>query len=881
MNENICISINSLESIVDVNYYLNTGAVLVTATPQLATDWKRRLVVEGSVSETPYILSWHHWLNELAGKEPELPVPLNALQELELWQRVIAGDMSGRLTTAALRGMARCAAAAFVLIREYDIDPDDLATGGEEAEALHRWLSQFEHLCDQCGRVAAADIGRRLLPLIGGQEKQLHILLDGFEELTPLQKSILQQFERGGGRISRLGHAGETPTFTLSSLADVESEYRHVATTLQARLAENPEQRIAIVTAGQPTDADILRRTLDETLLPNDVTLLPIAEQAVSMSGEPLAGMPLVRQLLQLLSLAGSSGASFADFSRLLLSPVLGGFEAEARSRAQLDAWLRENRRHYLSFNGLLATEQMRNLPGFAAILQTLQTWESTPRSAAGWVKAVHLLLKGCGCLEIERGRSAAEVRQLNSFRDALSSIVAIDALTGDIDWSTFLLLLREQLSVTTFALPARYPQVTVLSLDAIPGLRFDAVLAVGFDEDTLPIPAEARPLLSPALTRKYRLPSATPELAFATSGFLWQQLRQAAPQLDISYARQRDDRELAVSPLLADLPELRQELPAADFRQAHMESFDDAPAVPMNSGEQVGGGSGIIRSQSACPFRAFATHRLAIAPLGETEPGLDAATKGSLIHLALEFIWQELRSQQRLLELNEAGEAELIAEAVAYAMRECRTVMAESSREQEQARLRQLLSQWLEIERQRPAFTVVEREKWFEMQLPAEGDVHFPIRLQADRIDRDEAGHTILIDYKSGRKQSPKQWLGERMAEPQLPLYAVAAGLGEQDAVCFARLRSSDMGFEGLSGESVDIKNIVLFKGNEEAATWPELLTVWRQRIDELAAEFVAGRSDVAPRDTHACDYCCLEAVCRIDETGFDADADREEEQA
>jgi ATP-dependent helicase/nuclease subunit B len=30
-----------------------------------------------------------------------------------------------------------------------------------------------------------------------------------------------------------------------------------------------------------------------------------------------------------------------------------------------------------------------------------------------------------------------------------------------------------------------------------------------------------------------------------------------------------------------------------------------------------------------------------------------------------------------------------------------------------------------------------------------------------------------------------------------------------------------------------------------------------------------------VAPRDAHACDYCGLEAVCRVDETGFDSDTE------
>jgi len=116
-------------------------------------------------------------------------------------------------------------------------------------------------------------------------------------------------------------------------------------------------------------------------------------------------------------------------------------------------------------------------------------------------------------------------------------------------------------------------------------------------------------------------------------------------------------------------------------------------------------------------------------------------------------------------------------------------------------------------------------------------------------------------------------------MAEPQLPLYAMAEKLGADDAVCFARLRSGDMGFEGLSGEATDIKGIAVYKGNdEEAESWPELLESWRERIDALATEFIEGCCEVTPQDAKACDYCGLEAVCRIDEIGIDRD---EEEDA
>jgi len=89
-------------------------------------------------------------------------------------------------------------------------------------------------------------------------------------------------------------------------------------------------------------------------------------------------------------------------------------------------------------------------------------------------------------------------------------------------------------------------------------------------------------------------------------------------------------------------------------------------------------------------------------------------------------------------------------------------------------------------------------------------------------------------------------------------------------------------MGFEGLCGNDTGIRGISVYKGSDEQAEdWPALLAVWRQRINALAGEFVSGRSEVMPRDASACQYCGLEAVCRIDEIGFPDDEMDEEEGA
>ena len=857
----------SLDEVPDA---LGQGAWLLTQSPRLAIEWKRRLVAtaDADVVATPPVESWQHWLGGLARGQAGLPVPLTALQELQLWERIIGDDMPA--VGHAMPGLARHARNAYALIREFRIDVRELDAAGEEAGALGRWIVAMERAVEQQGRMLAADVPERLLPRIGSLVKVRHILLNGFERLTPMQQTLLRALAEHGTNLSSV-EVGDIPTdMILTVCADAEAEYRHLAERIAACIEADAHARIAVVTSQQASDAETLRRILDEALLPGSEATFSM--QAVNMPGRPLADQPLVCQSLALLGLAGRRGALLTELAPLLFSHGIRGFAAERMTRAQFDARLREDNRYYIGFGSLLNQPEMQAMPKLAEVVQLLADWDSTIRPASEWVKSVHTLLQEIGFLQTaEAGRSSSEIRQLNAFRESLASLAAVDAIHDKLAWGAFLSLLSSVCRQTLFAQPVRYPQVSVVPLEQIAGLRFDRIFAVGFDEDALPLPAQPSPLLPFAVQRRYALPCATPALAFEESAFLWQQLRQAAPRLHISFAHSRDERELNVSPLLAGMVA---ESPKAGVKAQTaliMEHYDDAPPVPLVPDESVAGGSDIIRNQSACPFQAFATHRLALAPLGETRPGIEPRDKGSLIHHALQHIWEQLKSQQALLALDDEAAAALIDAAIAHAWGKARIPVTEATRDYEQQRMAAVLHDWLDVERARPPFEVVCCEKPYSLPLPSNGERQFTVKLKADRIDRDGDGRKILIDYKTGQKQTVGKWIGERMEQPQLPLYSMAEGLGANDAVCFARVRNGECGFEGLSGDKTGVGGIDPCDGKyNRPDDWLQLLDAWKETIDALAGEVVRGRTEVAPRNHAACKHCGLESVCRIDEIGF-----------
>jgi hypothetical protein len=66
---------------------------------------------------------------------------------------------------------------------------------------------------------------------------------------------------------------------------------------------------------------------------------------------------------------------------------------------------------------------------------------------------------------------------------------------------------------------------------------------------------------------------------------------------------------------------------------------FEDFSRIPFPPGKVLGG-AGVLTSQSQCPFKAFATARLAAQTWEPAEAGLTPSQRGQLLHAVLHAIW-------------------------------------------------------------------------------------------------------------------------------------------------------------------------------------------------------------------------------------------------
>ena len=419
-------------------------------------------------------------------------------------------------------------------------------------------------------------------------------------------------------------------------------------------------------------------------------------------------------------------------------------------------------------------------------------------------------------------------------------------------------------------------------------GSTFDAIWFLRASDAAWPATSAPNPLLPWLLQRELAMPAANPILNSAQARHTTERIAASAPTVVFSYAQQSADSPQRPSPILDRLPLESQ--PAANLAPAEpqppaisLETYTDNEPIPTPSGQVLQGGAGILRSQAACGFRAFAESRLFSSALDTTSLGLDPGERGSLVHAVLQHFWAEVRTQAALIAMSHDERAAQLTRSIEGALAEDRLRpepgWPSAYIETERLRLLTLLGHWLDYEAtERSPFAVKSLE---EARSNARiGPLHLDIRV--DRVDLDlrdsvPAGE-IILDYKTGAA-TPAAWLGPRPDEPQLPLYAVVSNNPDIAAVAFASVRPGNlMGIAGYQAHT----GILPEPSRMSAPGLAAQIDEWRAVLTALADEFHCGNASVLPKKyPQTCEYCEQRLLCRLVPSALDPDILEDTEDA
>lgn len=874
---------------------LADSATLVTPTRRLSAAIRRaydsRQHAQGRQTwRSPDILPWSAWQQRqwhAAQLTAELPLLLNPQQELALWERVIdeSPESGAMLQTDAA---AHAAAEAWAMTCAWRLAAS-LRGGpvGEEARAFLGWSERYTRFCARRSLIDSARLPDELARLIreGIVAAPARLVFYGFDAIDPQRENLIAALRERGARVETLLIARAPREAVLISHPGPEQEIQAAARWARSLLLRDAQTRIGVVVPELARLRSTIARVFDDALLPGAL-LAPgeLQPRPWNLSlGLPLSHWPPVHAAQLLLELAaGHLPAAAAGV--LLRSPFLGGAESERSARALLDAKLCRVGEPRVTLDGLayVAAQESR-LHACPLLLERLRKVRHRARALlqqrcgpSAWSPLLQSLLSAAGWPG-ERGLNSEEYQAVEAWRDLLGGLAHLDLIHGELAFNGALDLLRRQAGERLFQPETPEVPVQILGVLESVGLEFDHLMVVGLHADAWPRPARPNPLLPVELQRRAGVPAGSPdwELAFARRMTEW--WRGAAPAVVFSHPCGDGDQEFGVSPLLVDTrPATAEDLqiePCEDYRlqvyaARSLEVVEDVEVRALPAGIALAGGAGLLQDQSACPFRAFAAHRLGATVIEQPAEGLDAGERGSLLHAVLATLWSQLRSSAELHRLDHDTLRDRVRAAVDAAlprwMRRRPSAFQTRFLELERTRLQALAHEWLEVEKGRAPFEVAQVEQTRALEA---GGVRLEVRL--DRVDRLADGDELLIDYKTG-KASVSHWLGERPEEPQLPAYA-CTGERTPAGLAFARVKRGESGLEGLAerpefGSGIQAVAAAKLKG--AAADWPGQLAAWDAMLAALGAQFRAGEARVDPkRYPQTCSHCGFSSLCRVQE--------------
>ncbi len=639
--------------------------------------------------------------------------------------------------------------------------------------------------------------------------------------------------------------------------SNIKQEISHIALEIKACLDKDPHPDLpyGVVVPQLSEHWRLINDIFTDVFSPYD--RVPVGEKSELpfniSAGNPLYDVNIIHSIWILLDIL-TSDPSVQTWTQLCRSPFIEGGMTEMATRSQWEFTLRKPQTLYLDWNWVLERKDIpeilkKCLDGAFTMLNN-KPHQEKPSVWHSWLLEY---LKQWGWPG-ERNLNSEEYQAVMHFYRLLNELPSMDLIMQKVDIKTVISQLKTQALARMFQPESEDKPIQVLGMLEAAGQQFNQLWITGMSFDIWPQRPNPNPFIPTHIQVSENMPHANAQREYDYAQALLNRLVTASNTLHFSYSKYdlNGDSARLPSPLIQDYPEKDVSTISSEINllNALMGTQKITPLPETNGIElvegNVKGGSGIFKSQAACPFQAYAKYRLNATTPELPVLGISAITKGNVLHKTLETLWGFIKDQDKLLTYDAEELTALAADYLDQVLRQVNPTLPIQQQRLEKRRALPLIVKWLMLEKTRPSFKIHALEK--AMQVNVNG---ISLNVRQDRVDELSDGSYLLIDYKSGEVKS-KDWLGERPDEPQLPLYAT-----------LMETPPSGIAFGMLQCKEVDLISL-----DESNTDWQKQLQDWRQSIETLALEFSRGRADLDPKHgDQTCQRCDLQLFCRIDE--------------
>jgi probable DNA repair protein len=789
-------------------------------------------------------------------------------------------EINLRFQQSAPEGYAqqcRAAAAAWQLVRGYDIDLHGPQMSSERAQYFSQWCTSAVPE-DPHQIICEADLPR----VLGSSVENLNeiqaqqLLLIDFEHLTPAEGAFFQRLgqiapasvnilqngrwitgfqpDLGLGAFTQADNRAlstppdlpfeSPPAVDVAGYDSLGEELMAAASWVRETITADPHATIGVVVPDLSANYDRVLRQFAATLTPMRDSRHPAFDLS---GGKSLVSQPVWRHARIYLDWLRQP-ADQSTLTPLLHSPFLTLPWCD-ELKDQWPGWARRK----LDSTALLKGESESGLRELVARLPNRARLDV-------WVDQIHGLLTSGGW---------PRTQELGSIQ--FQAATRIQSILGELatEPSTTLITLADALELIdwaldqTFAPERQASNVQILGMLETTGLSFDYLWVCGMSAEQFPGKATVSTFIPRNAAVAHGLPRSTQgqELAFAQrtlkswvsrSGQLRMSFTHTLNGATVHHtplvqARQADQ---GAHPELALAMELRHPFMRPQGIQAI--SQDDGSGTATSPG-LTRGGTHRLETQAQCAFKAFAIYRLGLDQPNEPRDFLNAMERGNALHWIFEQLYRRFPDPELARKQPPDVLQTLCGQSLHRYIHLPDTFLAT-----EQERLYQLATAFLSLEAERRPFQVLQTEERYVLEL---GNLSFALRI--DRLDKVD-DTIVVIDYKTGKVSVGG--VQDTLLAPQLPCYSIIRE--DVAGVYYAQLREDDCKVIGLGkddGQLVEGKNRSI-KTTVTDVDWEQQRARWAEQLETLAKSIEAGDAAVNPQ-TNACRYCHLKSLCRIDE--------------
>ncbi len=885
---------------------LREGAVVVVDVQRLqhlvADEYNRSMLVENHKAwATPEVFTLNTWLGrlwsryELSG-DKTISTLLSPGQAKEIWENVIAEHVRKEYQTGYeyllwhITATANQVKDAYGLLCSYDMKleryPDEVSA---DVTHFRIWLKaylrtlgarnciDYERLADQISKVAGEIFGNN----------QPKVVFAGIDTWTPQLERLIDSIRQSGGSIEILDYnTGNQPAQpTLLEFDTTDDELEACARWVRATVQASPEiHRVGIVAPNLKEIGPRLSRRLAALLNPDAVME---SRQTHTYSfhvtlGNALSDAPIVVDAMNLLELIRQD-VPVEVMSSILLSDRIKDWESEAAGRSTLAAQLNEIGGDRLSIENViqLASHHHNSCEKLVRMLKNAKQLHAKQPDYANyahwgqffmeWIKNFQSEKKGVGSFGID------EWQAYESWVSVVQGLSELGFVASRCKVDTALAKLIRRVSESSVQPRAVRTSVQVGEYRAMAGQSFTHLWMLGMNDKNMPGSPQPNPFLPISLQKSHAIAMSSAAALHAQVQKRYDRIVSSAKNVVQSYARldggeHFQKSSFLVQPQSFDFNQSDKLSEYEDFQSiiakefVNCEQFVDWQAPPVVQLDRfTSGGTSLLKDQSNCPFRAFASHRLHLKQASTMSVGVTRLARGSMVHRLMERLHRIFPTHESLQNAEKSGEleAEIKINARAVVEENCAKLVRPYSEDVaavEIAVLINLAGDLITSELISPEYKIWEVEHATDISLAG-----MTLNLRIDRIDEVTNGKTTnfkLIDYKSGNC-AIRDVAGARPKDPQLAIYAVAflQKDREVDDVVYIQLKDGKLKnrfswSEYYKRNQKNIDPVDVEFGRRERG--------WEQKLDKLAAQYVAGEASANPLP-YACEYCHVPRVCRI----------------